>query len=105
MDDEILKVRDMAAVAQKAAEVALAGLGSHEAICAERYQNIKDRLTGIPRLFEILEKNRDTVAEAQEINKKEINDNIAALQKLVYIGMGICIAVPTILEIIRFIKP
>jgi hypothetical protein len=105
MDDEILKVRDMAATAQRVAETAVAGLGSHEAVCAERYQNIKDRLTGIPRLFEILEKNRDTIAEAQEANKAEINKNIAALQKLVYIGMGICIAVPAIMEILRSVKP
>jgi hypothetical protein len=105
MDDEILKVRDMAALAQRTAEAVVASLSSHEAVCAERYLNIKDRLTGIPRLFEKLEENRDTIAEAQDANKAEINDNIKSLSKLVYIGMGICVSVPVILEILRYLKP
>jgi hypothetical protein len=105
MDDDILKVRDMAALAQRLGESVQAGLSSHEAVCAERYLNIKDRLQGIPRLFEILEKNRDTIAEAQDANKKEINDNIASLQKLVYIGMGICVSVPVIVELLHYVKP
>jgi len=43
--------------------------------------------------------------ETQEVNKTEINKNIASLAKLVYIGMGVCIAVPAILEILRYLKP
>ncbi len=98
MDNEILAVRDMAMAAQKMADQAMTGISSHELVCAERYTNIKDRLAGIPRLFEIMEKTRDDNTEAQETIKSEINANIKSLQKNVYIGMGILIGINGILN-------
>lgn len=68
--------------AQIKAEKAMDGVTSHERLCAERYANIQDRLGGIPRLF----------------------DKIDSLKMLVYIGMGFCIAIPALIDILHFIK-
>ena len=97
MDNELLVVRDMAMAAQKTADKAADGISSHEAVCAERYTNIKDRLTGIPRLFEIIEKGKKETAVAI----KETEDAVDDLRKWVYIGIGICTTVPIIIAVLQ----
>lgn len=92
MDNDLLEVRDMAMAAQKTADQALGGISSHEAVCAERYDNIKDRLKGIPRLFEII-----------EAGKNDTQKSIEDLRKWVYIGIGIFLTISTCLEIFHFI--
>lgn len=84
MEDDLLKVRDLAMIAQNTAEKGIMALSSHENVCAERYDGIKDRLKGIPRLFEILENQ---------------NKDMSKQSKLIYIGMGFCIAIPTLIEV------
>ena len=91
MEDSLLNVRDMAMAAQNTADQAMLGINSHEQVCAERYENIKDRLKGIPRLFEIL-----------ETSKKETTAAMNELRKWVYIGIGICTTVPIIIEIAQY---
>lgn len=93
MDDSLLNVRDIAMMAQNTADQALLGISSHEKVCAERYTNIKDRLSGIPRLFEIIES-----------GKKETTDAMDDLRRWVYIGIGICTAVPVLMEIAQYLR-
>lgn len=69
------------AAVEKQADQAFGSISSHERLCAERYDNIKERLSGIPRLFEAMD----------------------GLKKWVYIGMGICMTIPTLIEVMHMI--
>lgn len=79
--------------AQNTADAAAHAISTHEQVCAERYGNIKDRLQGIPRLFEMMEKTKD-----------ETTEGISSLARLVYIGMGICVSVPMIVEVLHYLE-
>jgi hypothetical protein len=90
--------------AQRVADGAAHAISSHEQVCAERYDNIKLRLGSIPRLFEMIEGNKKDIDATMDKNKDSISDDIKGLTKLVYIGMGICIAIPTIIEILNLFR-
>lgn len=104
MDDELLKVRDMATSAQKMADQAVSLISSHEAVCAERYTNIKDRLSGIPRLFEIIETGKKEATVAMDDFRNETSQSIDELRKWVYIGIGMCTIVPVALEAVQYFR-
>ncbi len=82
MDDELLKIRDIAKEAQSMANTASNAISSHEQLCSERYKNIETKLGAFSRLFEKL----DTIT------------------KVVYTGVGIAITVPIILEALRYLE-
>lgn len=60
--------------AQHVADTAKNAVASHEAICAERYANIKSKLENITLLF----------------------DKVDKIKTIVYIGVGIWIGIPVI---------
>lgn len=78
--------------AQRTADLASHAISTHEQVCAERYDGIKQRLSGIPRLFDLLEGNR-----------KNVDEKIDKISKLVYIGMGIIISIVGTVEILRYL--
>lgn len=90
MDEAAMMAR--IADAQRTADLASHSISTHEQVCAERYDGIKRRLDGIPRLFELLEGNR-----------KNVDDKIDKISKLVYMGMGIFISILGTIEVLRYL--
>lgn len=65
------RMRNDISHAQHTADGAVNDISSHEKICALRYETITTKLDSVPKIF----------------------DQIAALSRIVYIGMGIWLAV------------
>lgn len=78
INQTIMHMQTSISNAQHTADRVALSVSAHEILCAERYKNIQDRMSAIPRLFEMLEKTRN----------------------MVYIGVGIWVGVPAFLGLL-----